>query len=134
MSGNKAAMLKRKEKDIFKLRCSKHKIEPSESDSTYQIEFCGTPSLTQALKIPPINLESGGSTSICPTTTPTRAHPSASSIKYTIPTSTIGTAPLTQFWLSVPRCDQPDLDSDVLAPQYLRCRVSNIFRFFCLNY
>ena len=41
MSGNKAAMMKRREKDIFKLRSSKHKLESGESDSTYLIDFCG---------------------------------------------------------------------------------------------
>ena len=41
MNTNKAALLKRREKDIFKLRSSKFNMEFCENDSTYQIEFCG---------------------------------------------------------------------------------------------
>lgn len=37
MATNKIALLKRKEKDVHKLRASKFKVEETDNDSTYQI-------------------------------------------------------------------------------------------------
>ena len=50
MSFSKSMAIRRKEKDIFKLRSAGHKVLETEQHSTWNIEFCGTPTLMQALR------------------------------------------------------------------------------------
>lgn len=42
MSFNKAMSMRRKEKDIFKLRSAEYKVVAMEQDSTFNVEFKGS--------------------------------------------------------------------------------------------
>jgi len=42
MSANKALSLRRREKDIFKLRSANYEVVETEQPSTYQVSFKGT--------------------------------------------------------------------------------------------
>lgn len=39
---SKIAQLKRREKDVFKLRASKYTVEDTENDNTFLVDFYGT--------------------------------------------------------------------------------------------
>lgn len=87
---NKALSIRRREKDIFKLRSADYQVTETDQLSTYHVEFKGT---SIAIKVPKIQLmkkASGPSTSTSPKSTPTKVLLSAFSTKYSIPTSTTG--------------------------------------------
>ena len=118
MSANKTLSLRRREKDIFKLRSANYEVVEAEQPSTYQVTFKGTTFSTQDQSTRLTKRANGASISTCPTNTLTRVPRLVFSIKSTTPISTMGKLAMIQFGNCLPRRYQPDLDADVRIGQH----------------
>ena len=87
---NKTLSLRRKEKDIFKLRSANYQVIETEQQSTYHVEFLGTHSLMKGPKELHMKKASGPSICIYLRNIHIRVLLLASSIKFSIPTSIMG--------------------------------------------
>ena len=110
---NKALSARRREKDVFKLRSANYKVDQTEQNATYHVDFIGKDDETQDQPIRHMRRGNGSSTFTCLISTLTKVRQLVFSIASTTPILTSSRLYIMQFRLSLPRRYQPDLDSHV---------------------
>lgn len=118
MAFNKTLSIRRKEKDVFKLRSSNYEVEETEQASTYHVQFNGNYWTSQGRRGHRMRRDDGASTSTCLKSTLTRVPLWDFSTKFTTPTLTTGICVIIKLRHGVSGCDKPDLDADVRIGQY----------------
>lgn len=56
---NKALSARRREKDIFKLRSANYRVEQTEQNATYHVDFMGISTIIKGLSIHPMRRDIG---------------------------------------------------------------------------